>query len=82
MAHSSQAKGSFGEDGTVKKFIFDENDTLNKLLANVDEIVEHFVGEDLRNAVKSELRRKYSPMLKAYFAKASRAANKACKISE
>ncbi|KAL9966650.1 hypothetical protein ACROYT_G024760 [Oculina patagonica] len=33
-----------GEDGCVKKSVFDENNTLNKLAANVVEIVERYRG--------------------------------------
>ena len=46
--------------------MFDDNDTLNKLLANVDEIVERYTGEDLRRAVETEFQRKYSMLLKAH----------------
>lgn len=71
-----------GEEGSVKKSLFDNNDTLNKLMANVDEIVERYTGEDLRRAVESEFKRKYSMLLKAHFAKGSRAANKADELSK
>lgn len=49
-----------GEDGYVKKSVFDDNDTLNKLLVNVDEIVERYTGDDLRRAVETEFQRKCS----------------------
>ena len=71
-----------GEDGCIKKSVFDENDTLNKLVANVDEIVERYTGEDLRRAVETEFKRKYSMLLKAHLAKGSRAASKADELSK
>ena len=46
-------------------------------MTNVDEIVERYTGEDLRRAVETAFKRKYSMLLKAHFAKGSRAANKA-----
>lgn len=45
-----------GEDGCIKKSVFDEKDTLNKLVANVDEIVERYTGEDLRRQWKLNLK--------------------------
>lgn len=75
-------KEVYGEDGVAKESTYDENDTLNKLMANVDDIVVNYAGEDLRRVVENELKRKYSMLLKAHFTKETRAANKADELAK
>ncbi|KAL9966654.1 hypothetical protein ACROYT_G024765 [Oculina patagonica] len=43
-----------GEDGCVKMSVFDENDTLNKLAANVVEIVEQDVDDEAGDLIETD----------------------------
>ena len=58
------------ESVSVHASVTDTNDTLAKMLASVDQIVFKHTGEDLRNAVASDLKQRYNAKLKAFIASA------------
>jgi hypothetical protein len=70
------------KEGSVNKSVHDKNDTLNKTLAHIDEIVEKYTGEDLRQVVEAEFKRRYTMLVKAYLGNKARAAVKAKKPSK
>ena len=70
------------KEGSVNKSVHDKNDTLNKTLAHIDEIVEKYTREDLRQVVEAEFKRRYTMLVKAYLGKKARAAVKAKKLSK
>lgn len=70
------------DDGSVIKTSQDRNDTLNKMLSSVDEIVQEYTGEDLRQVVEAEIQRRYKMMVKSRLSKSSRAATKAKELAK
>lgn len=50
----------------VHASVTDANDTLVKMLASVDEFVSKYTGEDLRNAVVNELKRRYNAKIETF----------------
>ena len=70
------------DEWSVNNSVNDKNDTLNKMLAHVDDIVEKYTGEDLRQVVEAEFKRRYTMLVKAYLAKKARAVAKENKLSK
>ena len=70
------------DEWSVNKSVNDKNDTLNKMLAHVDDIIEKYTGEDLRQVVEAEFKRIYTMLVKAYLAKKARAVAKENKLSK
>ena len=58
-----------------KPLLVDRNDTLGKMLGSVDDIVS-CIGEDLRQVVEYEMKRRHQQMVKAHSRKAERASSK------
>lgn len=54
------------ESVSVHASVTDANDTLVKMLASVDEFVSKYTGEDLRNAVVNELKRRYNAKIETF----------------
>ena len=54
------------ESVSVHASVTDANDTLPKMLASVDEFVSKYTGEDLRNAVVNELKRRYNAKIETF----------------
>ena len=55
------------ESVSVHASVTDANDTLAKMLVTVDEFVSKYTGEDLRNTVVIELKRRYNGKSKHLF---------------
>ena len=70
------------DDGSLCRVWGDRNDTLNKMLSSVDEIVEKYTGEDLRSVVESEMHRRHKQMVKAHTTKTARASAKQKELSK
>ena len=70
------------EDGSVITKSNDRNDTLNKMLSSVDDIVKKYTGEDLRPAVEFEMQRRYKMIVKSHISKSSRASTKAKELAK
>jgi len=70
------------EDGSVITKSNDRNDTLNKMLSSVDDIVKKYTGEDLRPAVEFEMQQRYKMMVKSHISKSSRASTKAKELAK
>lgn len=70
------------EDGNVIIKSNDRNDTLNKMLSSVDDIVKKYTGEDLRPVVEFEMQRRYKMMVKSHISKSSRASTKAKELAK
>ena len=54
------------ESVSVHASVTDANDTLVKMLASVDELVSKYTGEDLRNAIVNELKRRYNAKIETF----------------
>ena len=65
------------ESVSVHASVTDANDTLSKMLASVDEFVSNYTGEDLRNAVVNELKRRYNAKIKTFILKKTNASARA-----
>ena len=57
------------ESVSVHPSVTHANDTLAKMLASVDEFVSKYTGEDHRNAVVNELKRRYNAKIKLFIFK-------------
>lgn len=68
------------DEWSVNKSVNDKND--NKMMAHVDDIVEKYTGEDLRQVVEAEFKRRYTMLVKAYLPKMARPAVKNNKLSK
>lgn len=65
------------ESVSVHASVTDANDTLAKMLASVDEFVSKYTGEDLRDAVVNELKRRYNAKIKTFISKKTNASARA-----
>ena len=61
------------ESEAVHVSVTDTNNTLEKMLASVDEFVSKYTGEDLRNAVVNELKRRYNSKIRTFLSKQTNA---------
>ena len=65
------------DDESVSLNCVDKNNTLQKAMAKMDEFVERISGDDLRNSVESEIKRRHDMKVKAFITKSTNASNKA-----
>ncbi len=62
-----------GDDDFIVHSVVDKNETLQKIMSKVDDFVAKYTGEDLRNSVTREIRRRYNAKVKAFVTKKTNA---------
>ena len=65
------------DDESISLNCVDRNNTMQKAMAKVDEFVEQISGDDLRNSVETEIKRRHGMKVKAFITKLTSASNKA-----
>ena len=65
------------DDESISLNCVDRNNTMQKAMAKVDEFVEQISGDDLRNFVETEIKRRHDMKVKAFITKLTKASNKA-----
>ena len=62
-----------GDDDFIVHSVVDKNETLQKIMSKVDDFVAKYTGDDLRNSVTREIRRRYNAKVKAFVTKKTNA---------
>ena len=65
------------DDESISLNCVDRNNMMQKAMAKVDEFVEQISGDDLRNSVETEIKRRHGMKVKAFITKLTNASNKA-----
>ena len=65
------------ESDSVHGSVSVANDILTKMLASVDEFISKYTGENLRNAVVNELKRRFNAKIKTFISKKTNASARA-----
>lgn len=69
-------------DGSISLEVVDQNDSLTKCIAKLDNFVMCYSGEDLRNATEKEVKRRYDLKIKSTISKLSAASSRAVEKSK